>query len=220
MLDLICKEVKRPCRIRYGACKQQQADCLESTLVRHLISGVNYMDLTQHWQKTCAIIAVMILPLLAGCAGPKNIMVNSEASPTINRDRHGKPLSVVVQIYQLKNDQAFKLLTPDLLASGKPIQDVIGSAALSSKELIFVPGSKQELDLTIQEDANYIGVIAYFRQPNSHFWRLLYDAGRVRSKDLKFKVGDCYLQAIKPETIALPDQPNNGNIDCPAGRNP
>ncbi|MBW7569194.1 type VI secretion system lipoprotein TssJ [Chromobacterium subtsugae] len=177
------------------------------------------MDLTKRWQKTCLMIAALALPLLGGCAGPKNITLSSEATTALNRDKHGKPLSVVVQVYQLKSDQGFKLLTPDLLASGKPIADVLGASVISSKELIFVPGGKQELDMTILEDANYVGVIGYFRQPNPHFWRLLYDAGRVRSKDLKFKVDDCYLQAIKPEAIQLPDQPNTGAVDCSTARN-
>ncbi len=176
------------------------------------------MDFTTLWHKIILLPLVSALSLLNGCAGPKNITISSEASATLNRDRQGKPLSVVVQVYQLKNDQAFKLLTPDLLASGKPIQDVIGSDVISNKELVFLPGEKKELDISVLEDANYVGVIGYFRQPNPHFWRLLYDAGRVRSKDLKFKVGDCYLQAIKPESIALPDQPKTAKIECqPAG---
>ena len=181
--------------------------------------GVDYMDFTKHWQKTCMIFAALALPLLGGCGGPKNITLSTEASQMLNRDKHGKPLSVVVQVYQLKSDQEFKLLTPDLLASGKPIENVLGSSVLSRKELLFVPGGKQEMDITIDEGANFVGVIGYFRQPNPQFWRLLYDANRVRSKDLKFKVADCYLQAIKPEALQLPDQPKSGAVECPASRN-
>lgn len=173
------------------------------------------MNHNTFWHKFILLPLAAALALLNGCAGPKNITLASEASPRLNLDRQGKPLSVQVQVYQLKSDQAFKLLTPDLLASGKPIQDMLGSDVLSSQDLTFLPGDKKELDLTILENANYVGVIALFRQPNSHFWRLLYDAGRVRSKDLKFKVGECYLKAIKPESIALPDQPNSGKIECP-----
>ncbi|UTH76606.1 type VI secretion system lipoprotein TssJ [Chromobacterium sp. IIBBL 290-4] len=169
-------------------------------------------------RQTIMLSFAMALVFLTGCAGPKSIEINGEASSALNKDKHGKPLSVVVQLYQLKSDQAFKLLTPDLLSSGKPIQDVLGADVIANKELMFVPGEKKDIEIAILEEANYIGMIGYFRQPDSHYWRLLYSAGRVRSKDLKFKVGDCYLQAIKPEAIALPDQPQTGKIDCRPSR--
>ncbi|WP_106075874.1 type VI secretion system lipoprotein TssJ [Chromobacterium amazonense] len=218
MLDLIREEVKSrnwQLAVKYG---KSPIDSLRSFIFNMYFSGADCMDFTTLWHKVILLPLVAALSFLNGCAGPKNITISSEASAKLNRDRQGKPLSVVVQVYQLKNDQAFKLLTPDLLASGKPIQNVLGADVISNKELVFLPGDKKELDISILEDANYVGVIGYFRQPNPHFWRLLYDAGRVRSKDLKFKIGDCYLQAIKPESLALPDQAKTAKIECqPAG---
>ena len=37
-------------------------------------------------------------------------------------------------------------------------------------------------DVTIEKDAQFIGVVGFFRRPDPNFWRLLYDADTVRSR--------------------------------------
>ncbi|OWY37114.1 type VI secretion system-associated lipoprotein [Xenophilus sp. AP218F] len=157
--------------------------------------------------------------LLTACAGPKTIEINSQASAQLNQAGTGKPLSVVVNIYQLKSPDLFNRLTVESINSGKPVAELLGDTVVASKEMILVPGAKQELEETIKEEARYVGVVGNFRQPDRHYWRLLYDADRVRSKDLKFMAAECYLKAVKPEALAIPGQPPaTAKIDCKPGR--
>lgn len=74
-------------------------------------------------------------------------------------------------------------------------------------------------DVTIEKDAQFIGVVGFFRRPDPNFWRLLYDADTVRSKDLSFRAAECHLEAIKPKALTMPGQPSTPKVDCAASRN-
>ncbi|OQS31541.1 type VI secretion system lipoprotein TssJ [Chromobacterium haemolyticum] len=172
------------------------------------------------WEQARTLFYAIVIAALTACSSTKTIDIKAEGSPSLNRDAKGKPLSVVVHVYQLKNQQAFNRLTMEALSSGKPESELLGDSLISSKELTFLPGGKVTLeDVTIEKDAQFIGVVGFFRRPDAHFWRLLYDADAVRSKDLSFRAADCHLEAIKPKALTMPGQPSPAKADCAASRN-
>ncbi|MCD5363302.1 type VI secretion system lipoprotein TssJ [Chromobacterium aquaticum] len=172
------------------------------------------------WQRAAVLFSAVVIATLTACSSTKNIDIKAEGTPTLNRDAKGKPLSVVVHVYQLKNQQAFNRLTMEALASGKPESELLGDSLISSKELTFLPGGKVTLDdVTIEKDTQFIGVVGFFRRPDPNFWRLLYDADTVRSKDLSFRAAECHLEAIKPKALTMPGQPSTPKVDCAASRN-
>ena len=160
--------------------------------------------------KTCksvkfALPSLLALALLSGCAsGPKTYNITGEAEPVINRDISGRPLSVVVRIYQLKDATEFSKLTFDTLASGRPESQFLGADLLERNEVILVPGTRYTSNDKIKPEAKYIGVVAFFRQPDAHHWRFLVDTEQVRSKGLNFRVQDCYLVLNSPKPVPLP----------------
>lgn len=162
-----------------------------------------------------AVLAASLLPaLLAGCVGPTPYDIRGQAAPMINRNNNGAPLSVVVKLYQLKNRDAFNKLSFDMASSGRSDNELFGPELIGKSEFIVVPGRKYVGNDKVQSEANYIGIVAYFRKPDPHYWRYLVDASAVRSKGLSFKVQDCYLMldGIKPTEI--PGQPLNAKPSC------
>jgi type VI secretion system protein VasD len=155
------------------------------------------------------------LLFLAGCAsGPKTYEIKGEADPIINRDISGKPLSVVVHVYQLKDAGEFSKLTFDTLASGRAASELLGKDLLEKNEVMLVPGTKYLGTDKIGEEAKYLGVVAFFRQPDQHYWRLLVEADKVRSSGLNFKVQDCYISLISGKPSPIPGQPANAKPVC------
>jgi type VI secretion system protein VasD len=156
----------------------------------------------------------LLSTLVAGCAGPTPYEIRGQAAPMINRNSNGAPLSVVVKLYQLKSQEAFNKLSFDLASSGRNDNELFGSDLVAKSEFIVMPGRKYTGNDIVQPDTKYVGVIAYFRKPDAHYWRYLVDASTVRNKGLSFRVQECYLvlDGIKPTEI--PGQPLNVTPSC------
>ena len=165
--------------------------------------------------KIPALLLMSVLVLIAGCAsGPKVYEIRGEAAPVVNRDAAGAPLSVVVRLYQLKDAQEFSKLTFDTLASGRPESELLGAELLEKNEVVLVPGNKHTSSDKLREDTRYVGVVAFFRKPDQHYWRYLIDADKVRSDGLTFKAQDCYLSMLNVKPAPIPGQPQGAKPEC------
>ncbi|AMC34092.1 hypothetical protein VN23_05525 [Janthinobacterium sp. B9-8] len=163
------------------------------------------------------ILMMSCLLLFTACAssGPKPFKIQGEAEPSLNRDSSGRPLSLVLRLYQLKGLEEFNRLTFDSLASGKTDAELLGSSLISQNEFVLLPGKTVTLDDKILEEAKYIGVVGFFRKPDSQFWRVLVNAEDVRDeKEFSFKAQDCYLQVIRPKAQLIPGQSASFKADC------
>lgn len=153
---------------------------------------------------------------LGGCAsGPKHYEMKAVADPIVNRDVSGHPLSVVVHVYQLKEAGEFSKLTSDALASGRPLSELLAKDLLEVNEVMLVPGGTETRTDKIHQDAKHVGIIAFFRQPDQHYWRVLADAEQVRKSGLHFKVQDCFLALVTPKPTLIPGQPSATPASCP-----
>lgn len=167
------------------------------------------------WRRCLDWVLLPMVLLVAGCAGNGPVRLSGDAAAMLNRDGRGKPLSVVVRVYQLKSDQAFKRLSMEALASGKPEKELLSPDLLALQELTLLPGARAEIaDFVVQPESTHIGLVALFRQPDRQFWRLLFDADAVRSKGLQFHAEDCYLRAIRPAARLMPGQPGSLQVEC------
>lgn len=164
-----------------------------------------------------AVLSVFLVFLLGACgsSGPVKIQGDVWADANINRDEAGRSLSVVVKIYQLKSPEAFGKLTFDVLASGRQESELLGPDLVASKELMLVPGGRADLQDVLQENARFVGAVAFLRSPDPHYWRVLLDARDVRKQGVSLKLSDCYLRVIKPDPVLLPGQPPAPAGTCP-----
>jgi len=127
------------------------------------------------------ILLISSLLILAACGGPMvNIGLHSNAS--LNPDRKGDPLPVVIRVYQLNDKGAFQSATFNQI--WKNDEGILGKTLLSRNELILNPSSKDEVEVDRHTDAKYVAVVAIFRNPIERKWRDLQDitAGWVTRK--------------------------------------
>lgn len=161
-----------------------------------------------------ALIIVITSALLSACATPKAVTINGSAAQNVNPDNKGKPLSVVLHVYQLKATDSFSKLTFDDFMSGKTASELIGDSLLADKEVILVPGGTASVSDTVKPEAHFVGIIGFFRKPDPHLWRLLLNADDVRSKGLDITAEECFLKANNLKPMAIPGQPAGYMASC------
>lgn len=179
---------------------------------------------TSNFHRTASALAIAAwLFLLNGCAStpapeptPKPYEVRANADAIINRDISGQPLSVVVRLYQLKQEKEFNLLTFDLATSARTDAELFGDSLIKRSEVLMVPGTTHISTHMLLPETKYLGVVAFFRRPDPHYWRYLIDADEIRSKGLSFQALDCYLRLKDMKAITIPGQPLDAKPTCPS----
>jgi type VI secretion system protein VasD len=172
------------------------------------------MDTSKYRSLMLSATAVCIT-LLSGCAVvPTPYEIRGNADPVINRDIMGNPLSVVVRLYQLKQSKEFNQLTFDLVSSNRSDAELFGDSLLKRSEIVLVPGTSHSSTETLLADTKYLGVVAFFRRPDAHYWRFLIDADQIRKKGLSFRVRDCYITLKDNTPLPIPGQALDAKPVC------
>jgi type VI secretion system protein VasD len=116
-----------------------------------------------------AFMLLLVLTMVA-CSGPM-VRLDLKSDATLNPDRKGDPLPVVVRVYQLNDKGAFESATFNQL--WKNDAAILGKTMLTRNELILNPASNDKVELDRHEQAKYVGVVAVFRNPVDRRWRAL-----------------------------------------------
>jgi type VI secretion system protein VasD len=113
--------------------------------------------------------------LLSACAGPPKekpplkLSLEIEATADVNLGPGGKPLPVVVRVYELKGQGTF--MTADFYSLFDNESAVLGPDLIAREELTLRPGQRQEIKRPLAPDMAYIGVVAAYRDIDRSRWR-------------------------------------------------
>lgn len=174
------------------------------------------------------IICLFTIPFLAGCGTkktapavaaplPTEYEVKGVADKSLNLDASGRPLSLVIRTYQLKDKQEFSKLTYEVISSGRQESELLGAELNAAvNEYVLVPetqiSNKEEWKL----GTRYIGIVGFFRTPDEQAWRFLLNADDVRRNGLNFTASNCFLAVSKPIPAAIPGQLLDRPPTCPS----
>lgn len=135
---------------------------------------------------------LLVACLLAGCGLAQNVsdgtasvvkavfyrQVNTlyldfVARAALNPDEDGMPLVTEIGVYQLKDRQAFD--KADYTGLQSDAHSLLSTDLLAEKSIRLRPGSTISLDMPLDENARYVGLVAQFRTPDAHKndWRLV-----------------------------------------------
>ena len=168
-----------------------------------------------------ALAAVLVALHLSACSSskpkPVDYHIYGEADTLLNRDVSARPLSVVLDVYQLKDRQAFSRLTFDDFVSGKSETDLFGDELIQKTEIVILPGGKQSLATSLLPETKYLGVVAVYRMPSEQQWRYLVPAEQIRKtgfwhwgssaeKTITVRLHDCYLTVEGVDVDLIPGQ--------------
>jgi type VI secretion system protein VasD len=121
------------------------------------------------------LLTTFLFALLAACAGappkPDKAKAIVSAGADVNPDSTGRPSPVVVRIYQLKEDVAFR--NADFFALYDKEAQTLGADLLAREEFVLAPGDSRKVEFAVQHDTRFIGVAAAFRDIRNARWRAI-----------------------------------------------
>ena len=95
------------------------------------------------------------------------------AGKDVNPDTSGRPSPVVVRIYQLKTDAAFR--ASDFMALLDDDRKVLGIELISRDEFVLEPSEQRTVEVVVGDETRFVGAFADFRDyrnPKAQ-WRAL-----------------------------------------------
>ncbi len=115
--------------------------------------------------------------LLSACGGapvveppaPVTVVVEARASPSVNPDVDGRPSPVVVRVYSLADDATFT--KSEFFALWERELETLSAALLGRRELVLVPGGRQELQFKLDPQVHVIGTAAALREFRGATWK-------------------------------------------------
>lgn len=143
-----------------------------------------------------------------------NVDLSGRAS--INSDVQGQSLSTVVRFYQLKDAKTFEQLSYAQLQSDD--LNLLKADLLATKDVVLRPDARASLADPMNPDAQFVGVVAFFRDPlQDRVWKLAIPKKQWKKTDpVKIEVNgnelvlvDADAQSVKHEAPqqAVPASP-------------
>jgi type VI secretion system protein VasD len=123
-------------------------------------------------------------PELPESAKPaRQLKVRLAASDSLNVDSAGRSLSLVVRIYKLRSPTAFLNTPYETFGNTTKEKTALADDLIESRELVLLPGQKQEISERWAREATYIGVVGLFRAPAPQRWRYAFELEALPGDD-------------------------------------
>ena len=127
----------------------------------------------RNWRTLPIVLLTASCLALTACKSappkPHVVKLTVAASADANPDAQNRPSPIVVRVYQLKDDAAFK--DADFFALYDKEQATLAASLVSREEFEVAPGSQKTLDYQLSLDAKFVGVAAGYRNIRDAAWR-------------------------------------------------
>ncbi|UVE68534.1 type VI secretion system lipoprotein TssJ [Burkholderia pyrrocinia] len=111
----------------------------------------------------------------------KHVNLAVESHATLKQNGQGQSLPVVIRIYQLKDAKAFAQESyTQLLDDGRAL---LKADLLGSPEVTLAPGVPTKLSAPRPDDAQFVGVIGFFRDQGGAEWQLVIPKSQWKKTD-------------------------------------
>jgi type VI secretion system protein VasD len=141
------------------------------------------------------LISVLLFALLclAGCGKPR-LDLNVASQPNVNPDYSGRPSPVLVNVYELRRDLAFK--QADFASLFERPVPTLGADLIAADELVFIPGEARKVSYKPAADTRFVGIVAGFRQMERAQWRTIKDIDPEEKNILALEFNDVSILVI------------------------
>ncbi|WP_230945112.1 type VI secretion system lipoprotein TssJ [Burkholderia territorii] len=120
----------------------------------------------------------------------KVLNIDLSAREALNPDDAGRPTSVAVRVYQLKDRKMFDGASyEDLLKNDRT---VLAQDLQTSMASVMNPGASASLTQPMQADTKYVAIVAFYRNPgNGDGWKYVIEKKKLDAdKPLKLQLVD------------------------------
>jgi type VI secretion system protein VasD len=141
-------------------------------------------------------ILLLMSVLLGGCTTPR-VDLALAIQPNVNPDHTGRPSPVIIKVYELRSDLAFKQSDFYPLFEN-PVQ-VLGADLLAADELVVVPGEARRVIYEPATETRFMGIMAGFRQMERGQWKVVSSVNPETKNAVSIEVNDATLILIPRE---------------------
>ncbi|NWC93027.1 MULTISPECIES: type VI secretion system lipoprotein TssJ [unclassified Pseudomonas] len=114
----------------------------------------------------------------------EKVILSTYAGNQLNLDANGKPLSVVLHVYQLSSLERFAAVSADDLSAAP--QKALGNTLIEEREIVLLPGMGQTDTWPLNKAARYVAVAGFFRSDEDSQWKIAFDANSLRKDGIWF----------------------------------
>ena len=114
----------------------------------------------------------------------EKVILTADGGNQLNPDESGRPLSVVLRVYQLTSLERFASIDADALWDNP--QQALGNTLIDSQEITLLPGMGQIDQWPLNKGTGYVGVAAFFRSDEKSHWKVAFDANSLRKDGIWF----------------------------------
>ncbi|SIO32323.1 type VI secretion system lipoprotein TssJ [Salinivibrio sp. ES.052] len=130
---------------------------------------------------------------------PTTVTFSLVSDEGVNPNITGDSVPIEVQVFELEDDSMFMSAGFDQLRTD--YEDAISSNFINNYDYVLTPGQFKFVNaFEINEDTNYIGVMAYFSEPNLGEWKKVVkvlNKGREYHLLMLFKDYDVKLEKVE-----------------------
>lgn len=147
---------------------------------------------------------------------PLNIFTGSN----LNSATVGKPLGLVVKIYQLTDYRRFSRASLQDFLSKKSVHAILGDDLIVSRVINLTPHNAYTLSEKIHKGTHYVGIVALFLAPAKNRWRVAFDADKSHTKGITIGLNACALSVTSGKLITkfAGDPSSLSMVNCPTNR--
>jgi type VI secretion system protein VasD len=127
---------------------------------------------------------------VVGCGGPPApavVDLSIRASPDVNSNPAGTPVSVAVRLYSLMGRGRF--MSADAYALMDREKATLGDESAGSEEIVVRPGDSRTMTLSPKPLVRYLGVAVLFREIDRAQWRAIAPIAAIGLTKLALTIG-------------------------------
>lgn len=147
-----------------------------------------------HARHALAVAAALLM--LGGCSSPR-ITMEVASQPNVNPDSSGRPSPVIVKVYEMRGDMAFR--QGDFQTLFLDPMKILGADLVAVDELTLVPGEARTVEYAPMPETRYVGVLAGFRQMERARWRTVVPVDAEKKNLIRLELNDTAMISIDPE---------------------
>jgi type VI secretion system protein VasD len=132
-----------------------------------------------------AVVLAVVLCAAPGSAFAKAAPVAKAqitVAADVNPDSSGRASPIVVRVYQLKEEGQFA--SSDFFAIYDNESATLGGGFIAREEYVLQPGESREIELKLEKEAKFLGVLAAYRDIRNAKWRAVSAAPEKNLIDL------------------------------------
>jgi type VI secretion system protein VasD len=153
--------------------------------------------MTLPFRSTVFLILVSAMTcIMTGCGKPR-IDLAVASQPNVNPDNSGRPSPVIVKMYELRGDLAFK--QNDFYTLFHEPAKALGSDLIAADELVFVPSEARVISYEPMTATRFVGIVAGFRQMERAQWRTIISVDPEEKNTIRIELMDASLVLITDE---------------------